>query len=122
MVEYERHDFNFNFWGWKVKKNCFIPPGHDTILQSIDENSSLDVTMVHRGGPDSRQENRDGSFNHSANTSLGSHSTDGNTSTHANKSVTFDENNQVIFARQNFYSFQNSHMLLQFGYYLYHFE
>ena len=65
-------------------------------LQSIDENSSLEITVVQRSNDVTlRQENRDDSFNQSHNTSHGSNCTDGNVSGHANKSVTFDENNQV---------------------------
>lgn len=64
-------------------------------LQSIDENTSLEITVIHRSANVTiTQESRDDSFNRSHNTSLGSNCTDGNTSGHA-KSVTFDENNQV---------------------------
>ncbi len=64
-------------------------------LKSIDENSSLDITVVQRSADVTlRQENRDDSFNRSHNTSVGSGTTEGSAS-HGSKSVTFDETNQV---------------------------
>ncbi len=64
-------------------------------LKSIDENSSLEITVVHRSEDATLREPRDDSFNQSQNTSHGSSCTDGNTSSGHPKSVTFDENNQV---------------------------